>query len=82
MCHNVSSFAREPKLDEWVARATIFDSLTDTVSFFPVRLFLLETFYSLIPCDTVIISGKDRYGREVQWLIRFLPLCVESKHEH
>jgi hypothetical protein len=30
----------------------------------------------------MIISGEDRYGREVQWLIRFLPLCVESEHEH
>jgi hypothetical protein len=51
MCHNISSFARETKLDEWVTRATIFDSLTDTVSFFPVKLFLLEAFRSLVPCD-------------------------------
>ncbi|KAG8056195.1 hypothetical protein GUJ93_ZPchr0001g32134 [Zizania palustris] len=28
---NLESFAREPKLDEWVARATIFDALQDTV---------------------------------------------------
>jgi CTP synthase len=54
MCHNISSFAPETKLDEWVARATIFDSLTDTVSFIPVKLFLLETFYSLIPCDKLL----------------------------
>ncbi|KAG8044853.1 hypothetical protein GUJ93_ZPchr0008g13907 [Zizania palustris] len=28
---NLESFAREPKLDEWVARASIFDGLQDTV---------------------------------------------------
>ncbi|XP_062215218.1 uncharacterized protein LOC133915864 isoform X1 [Phragmites australis] len=28
---NLESFAREPKLDEWIARATIFDALQDTV---------------------------------------------------
>uniref|UniRef100_A0A0E0JL76 CTP synthase n=1 Tax=Oryza punctata TaxID=4537 RepID=A0A0E0JL76_ORYPU len=28
---NLESFAREPKLDEWVARATLFDALQDTV---------------------------------------------------
>ncbi|KAL6614917.1 hypothetical protein ACP70R_037187 [Stipagrostis hirtigluma subsp. patula] len=28
---NLESFSREPKLDEWVARATIFDTLEDTV---------------------------------------------------
>ncbi|TVU35937.1 hypothetical protein EJB05_17844, partial [Eragrostis curvula] len=28
---NLESFSGEPKLDEWVTRATIFDSLTDTV---------------------------------------------------
>ncbi|XP_062205503.1 uncharacterized protein LOC133907458 isoform X2 [Phragmites australis] len=28
---NLESFAREPKLDEWVTRATIFDALQDTV---------------------------------------------------
>lgn len=28
---------------------------------------------------TVIISGEDCYGWEVHWLIRFLPLRVESE---
>ncbi|KAF7029821.1 hypothetical protein CFC21_041482 [Triticum aestivum] len=28
---NLESFPREPKLDEWVARATMFDTLQDTV---------------------------------------------------
>jgi CTP synthase len=28
---NLDSFARGPKLDEWVARATLFDALQDTV---------------------------------------------------
>jgi hypothetical protein len=28
---------------------------------------------------TVIISGEDCYGWEVHWLIRFIPVCVESE---
>jgi hypothetical protein len=28
---------------------------------------------------TVVISGEDCYGWEVHWLIRFIPLCVESE---
>lgn len=60
----ISRIAREPKLDEWVARAAIFDTLHGTVSSMQL---------------TVIILGEDCYGWEVHWLIRFIPLCVESE---
>ena len=50
--YNISSIAREPKLDEWVARATILDTLHDTVSVFSsVSPFLEEIFSSLVPCN-------------------------------
>jgi hypothetical protein len=58
----ISRIAREPKLDGWVARAAIFDTLRGTVSSMQV---------------TVIILGEDRYGWEVHCLIRFVPLRVE-----
>lgn len=45
--YNISSIAREPKLDEWVARATIFDGLQDTVSIFSPVCLLLSDFFNL-----------------------------------
>ena len=60
----ISRIAREPKLDEWVARAAIFDTLHVTVSSMQL---------------TVIILGEDCYGWEVHCLIRFVPLRVESE---
>jgi CTP synthase len=47
---NLDSFARGPKLDEWVARATLFDALQDTVSFFLLQFSHL-VFLFLVPID-------------------------------
>ncbi|GJN18372.1 hypothetical protein PR202_gb05527 [Eleusine coracana subsp. coracana] len=53
---NLESFAREPKLDEWVARATIFDSLTDTV-----RIAMVGKYNGLSDSYLSVLKAPDAY---------------------
>jgi hypothetical protein len=60
---NVCSVAREPKLDEWVARATLYDTLQDEVGFH-LTFMIVKSFWNLYVVPFIFYC---RFRSELLW---------------